>query len=162
MILAKSKMKSAIYLAFITLGLVLILTGISWLCLLGCAVTLSALIFSGHRSRGNAFTALFGCVGLFISLVGGIWQFIAALRHGLVWLRVPPHWPFVALVLAAWFSVLLREFWQGSSQNLRWQTALRSWTVRRLKNMPQDKREKFLAQFDQKTQESYRKACETD
>jgi hypothetical protein len=160
--MTKSKLKLAIYLTGITLGMAFILTGISWLCLLGCAITLSALKFFGHFSRVNAFTALLGHVGLFISLVGGIWQFLAALRHGLVWLRVPPPWWFVAFVLVAWFALLLREFWQGSSQNLSWQAALRRWTVRRLSNMPRDKRERFLAQFDQATQESYRKECETE
>ena len=158
----KSKMKSAVYLTSIAFGLLLMLTGVSWLCLLGCAVILSALMFSGQFSSVNVFTAVLGYAGLFVALVGGVWQFITALRQGFIWLRVPPPWPFVAFVLVAWFSLILREFWQGSSQNLTWQTALRRWMVQRLKNMPRERREKFLAQFDQKTRQSYHQECEAD
>ena len=147
--------KLAIYLTSITLGMVFILTGISWLRLLGCAITLSGLLFSSHISSRPFMVRLASYIGLFISLVGVVWQFIQAVQHGLVLPRVPPHWWFVAFILAMWLSLVVREFWQG-------QHPLHSWTVRRLKSMPPDEREKYLARLDQATRDYLRKEVETN
>jgi hypothetical protein len=146
--------KLAIYVTSITLGMVLILTGISWLCLLGCAITLSGLLFSGHISSRPFRVRLVSYIGLPISLFGGVWQFIQAERHGLVWFRVPPHWTFVAFILAVWLSLIVGEFWQ-------WQQPLHGWTVRRLKRLSPDEREKYLARLDEATRDSFRKEIET-
>jgi hypothetical protein len=143
----------AIYLTSITLGMVLILTGISWLCLLGCAITLSGLLFSGNVSSRPFHVRLISYLGLPISLFGGVWQFIQAEQSGHVWFRVPPHWWFVAFILAVWLPLVVGEFWQ-------WQR-LHGWTVRRLKRLSPDEREKYLARLDQATRDSLRKEVET-
>ena len=90
----------------------LILSGISWLCLFGCAITLSAQFFSGVLQSRQFRVRLVLYIGLPISLFGGVWQLIQAARYGHVWFRVPPHWSFVVFVLAVWLSVIVREFWQ--------------------------------------------------
>jgi len=131
----------------------LVVCGISWLSLFGCAIVLSAVFFSRHLSIRHPFTRWFGYVGLFASFAGGLSQFIQAERNGHVLLRVPPHWSFVAFIVAVWLATVFAEFWKGSG----WQASLHAWTIRRLKAMSPEKREKFLAQFDQKTQEAYRK-----
>jgi len=91
----------------VTLGMALVLTGISWLCLFGCAIVLSGLIFSGRLVCGRAFRVFFAYAGLFFSLVFGVLQFIQAEQHGLVWLRVPPHWAFVVFTVAVWLSAVV-------------------------------------------------------
>ena len=134
--------------------MVLILTSISWLCLLGCAITLSGLLFSGHISSRPFRMRLATYIGLPISLFGSIWQFIQADHHGLVWFRVPRHWTFVAFILAVWLSLIVGEFWH-------WQQPLHGWTVRRLKRLSPDEREKYLARLDEATRDSFRKEIET-
>ena len=149
--------KLATYLLSVTIGMALIVSGISWLSLFGCATVLSALFFSRHFSIRHPFTRWLGYIGLFASFVGGISQFIQAERYGHVLLRVPPHLSFVAFIVAVWLAAVIAEFWRGSG----WQASLHSWTIRRLRAMSPEKREKFLAQFDQRTQETYRKEIQT-
>jgi len=135
----------------------LILSGVSWLCLFGCAITLSALLFSGRLIGSGVFTVAFGYVGLSISLIGSVAQFIQAERYGHVWLRVPAHGSFIVFIVVVWLGLIIGEFWRG----LGGQASLHGWTIRRLKAMSPEKRDKFLAQFDQKTQETYRKEIQT-
>ena len=149
--------KLATYLVCVTVGMALIVSGISWLSLFGCAIVLSALFFSRRLSIRRPFTRWLGYIGLFASFFGGISQFIQTERYGHILLRVPPHWSFVVFIAAVWLSLIVAEFWQGSG----WQASLHGWTIRRLRAMSPEKREKFLAQFDQKTQETYRKEIQT-
>ena len=117
MLMKNSTIKLVFYLTSITLGMVLILIGISWLCLLGCAITLSALILSGNL-RIHPFRArLVSYLGLVISITGGVWQFVQAERHGFVLLRVPPHWWFVVFIMMVWLSLFVREFRPGLSRS---------------------------------------------
>ena len=111
-----STIKLVLYLTSITLGMVLILIGISWLCLLGCAITLSALLFSGNLRIHPFRVRLVSYLGLVISLFGGVWQFVQAERYGFVFLRVPPHWWFVVFIIVAWLSLFVRELRPGRSR----------------------------------------------
>lgn len=150
-----TSIKLAIYLISLTLGMALILSGISWLGLFGAAIVLSAILFASHLSFRRPASAWFAYIGLFVSLLGGVKQFAESLRHGPLFMRVPPHWTFDAFIVAVWLSAVMGECWQ-------WQQPLHGWTVRHLKRLSPDEREKYLARLDEATRDSLRKEVETN
>ena len=157
------------YLILLTLGLALLLSGISWLCLFGCAMVSCAIRFVGRRPASDWFNSLVCYLGLCIAFVGGIYQLAGVWRHGQVWFRVPPPWWYSLFIVAAWAGVVIKELWPSPPPGTGWQVAVRRWNIRRLKarlqDLPPEKREKFLAQFDRldrKSMESYRKEIERD
>jgi len=98
-----------IYLTAVTLGVALMLTGISWLTQLGCAVILSVQIITGRFSGGQVFMTAVGCSIVLLALVSGIWQFKMALRFNHLWLGFPPPWWWAVFLLTGWIGVMISE-----------------------------------------------------
>jgi len=99
----------AIYLTFVTLGLALMLTGVSWVSQFGCAIVLSVHLFTGRFSGGSAFMTSVGWSFVLLGLVSGIWQFKVALRYGHLWLGFPPPWWWAGFILTMWIGVVISE-----------------------------------------------------
>jgi hypothetical protein len=162
-------LRTVVYLVCLSIGLALIVLGISWLCLFGCAMTLCAIQFAGRPSAHNSSNTLVNYLGLFAGFGGGVYQLAGAWRGGHLWFRVSPSWWFVLFVAAAWAACVVKEFSPSPPPGMGWQAAVRQWNVRRLKarlqTLPPEKREKFLAQFDRldrKAMESYRREIRKD
>jgi xanthine/uracil permease len=132
-------------------------SGIMWLLLFGCAVTLSVVLISGQLAARHPRLVPLAYVGLCFSVLATFWQLIPAVQQGVVWQRVTPLWWWVAFIFINWLAFVVGELWRARGQPLRWQASLRAWSIRRLRAMAPEKRERFLAHFAPDIRDSYRK-----
>jgi len=106
-----SSIQFAAYLALLTVGMALIITGIQWLSFVGLALAIASGFFSSHwKFRPRGFTAVFIC------LAGAVWLFAADWRDGSVFNRKPMEWWFIVIFAAAWLWSIFREYrcWRAS------------------------------------------------
>lgn len=108
----ESPIQKTVYLAALTLGLGLILIGISWLSQLGCAVIILTQLLTGRFARGRHFIAVAGWIFVLGALASAGWQLAAALRFGHPWERNPLPWWCAAFILSIWLGSLITELRQ--------------------------------------------------